>query len=340
MVKRKKGDHEDPEDKLRETIIGRDFKVKFWRKVKFVQNDAQLTQVCGKVMDYMGLGKGEEEDKEVYAIRLNTFELKFGDKILQEVNNLRSYVLGQLRDVATHYMDQNGGRLPQIADLEKVVFRDPTMDMDLMEWWWDEVLPKATGYADCWKESKRWFGTITRLAPPDDIKKKYITAETEAFALLNFENSAGKWEKHREISQLAAFRNKNITILYKKTPAENPAPKTPRQAYAHIQTYPGLKTKWTQPNAGQAKFGGWSKEGMTRYSAILKACKEGRANQPQCDEIEQKALASLREKHGIEATILTYEDYQKARGRSKPKKAPKEAIEAVDGCLNMEDDDW
>lgn len=78
----------------------------------------------------------------------------------------------------------------------------------------------------------------------------------------------------------------------------------------------GYETKWSIPNAGQAKFGGWDPEGIKLFVKLKKANTEARKTD-QSKEWEQQVLDTLRAKYKCKADSWEQEESNKKAKTSK-----------------------
>lgn len=77
-------------------------------------------------------------------------------------------------------------------------------------------------------------------------------------------------------------------------------------------------TLYTCSDSGQQRFGGWSDEGLKRFSTLTKAIKEARST-PKSLEIEKKILDTIREKAGIKSGSAAEEHKKKRRKKGEKK---------------------
>lgn len=105
-----------------------------------------------------------------------------------------------------------------------------------------------------------------------------ITASSEAVAVLLVKNNHSKWE--------AMYKHRNIDMNHggkfpewkKSAPTEN------------VQ----FKTKYSDSNCGQNKFGGWKIEGLHEFVRLCKVVKTARAKEF-CAEVEEACIERLKE---------------------------------------------
>lgn len=60
----------------------------------------------------------------------------------------------------------------------------------------------------------------------------------------------------------------------------------------------GYRALYTLPDAGQAKYGGWKRDGLEKFVELRDANKEARQS-ADCEAIEQSILDKIREVNGI-----------------------------------------
>ena len=130
------------------------------------------------------------------------------------LNEHRSYVLGRIKDECKEYWTNHNKTMPSMDLIEKCLKReigilpppanagdapDPAdvaiaeEEQELFDWWWDELLPKATGNSGDWAVEKRHYHPISTAAPPNNPTNLYMPVSTEAFAALAIENNHVKW---------------------------------------------------------------------------------------------------------------------------------------------------
>ncbi len=95
-----------------------------------------------------------------------------------------------------------------------------------------------------------------------------------------------------------------------------------------------FKGKYTITDGGQAKYGGWSNPGLTKYNSYMEANSFGRTS-GHCVEIERNFLTKLRADVGVK--FDTYQDELRAK-KKKVKKNDDEPDEIVDTWGGAGDD--
>ena len=281
-----------------------------FRCTKFLSSDKQLIQAVELVMSYCDDGKkilAEAANKDQRMQKIEDFALIYGLLITKAINSQRSTTQSQCKTAWQALRNEKGPEgAPTPKQLLKVVLRKgmtPEEEPDEAKlkrnqewfgWHWDEIVPKCAG-KNFWLQAHRYQGLLSEHAPSDTPDLKYVTAATEAIAVLYFENSWVKWEF--ECRELA----RGVTL--KEINKEDPK----------------WKTKWSDSKVGQKMYGGWKKEGRMRFKTLLGAVERARAS-TQGKLAEKACLDALREKYNI----------QDAPKRKKRKKAEVKASQEDD----------
>ena len=104
-----------------------------------------------------------------------------------------------------------------------------------------------------WCGPVRYYTTISEAVTRDsrnsEKPKKLITASTEAFLVLLYENCHAKWK------YIFEEQKKNPKFKYDRKNAK-------------------VKALYTEQDGGQKKHGGWKAEGLKRFNELKKAIKE------------------------------------------------------------------
>ena len=110
-----------------------------------------------------------------------------------------------------------------------------------------------------------------------------ITAGTEAMTVLCYENCLDKWKEIWELQK-------------KDSKAKIPKKKADSQS----QKFRGL---FSNPFAGQAKYGGWNRKGIARFKELRTLISEARGDEENCEEWEQKVLVAVRVDHDLSEEV-------------------------------------
>jgi hypothetical protein len=285
-----------------------------WPKIKFIRDDLQKEKLAIKVWNAMADNpkKNSESDRAIFISKYATY-------IVQELNGKRTYKMQRMGSAVMRLLgigpnrgaedaeddedDGDGGDnmyindLPTQEEMLKCLKRDIKTDderlMAVFMWYWDVYLPLSTGSRHQFNPSQRRYATISTCAPQNKPNKPFITPETEAYAVLCFENS---YERCLRTSQLKAkFPGKKIVPAKKKKdgtiPQEDDYELRGEKCYSFG---PSSKGKWTLADAGQSEFGGWHSDGLDRYNELRLLAKNARQH-PNCKVVEEESLAQLRQ---------------------------------------------
>jgi len=165
------------------------------------------------------------------------------------------------------YKQYTGKYKPTLEDvllcLQCEVDTDDFLLMEIFAWYWDSFLPAALGHSKMYTASERRLQQISECTPKDKPRKKYVTIENEAFAVLTFENNIRKWENYEK---LRPKYGKKVRFI----PCKKQDPTQPdkvdecivggKQA---IRIYSdACRGRYTLADSGQSKYGGWSLQGL------------------------------------------------------------------------------
>ena len=260
-----------------------------FRCTKFLSSDKQLIKAAELVMSYCDDGKkilAEAANADQRMQKIVDFALIYGLLITKAINSQRSTTQSQCKTAWQALRNEKGAAgAPTPKQLLKVVLRkgltkeeEPDeaklkRNQDWFMWYWDEIVPKCAG-KNFWLQAHRYQGLLSEHAPADTPDLKYVTAATEAIAVLYFENSWVKWEfECRELARGIALKDIN-------------------------KEDPKWRTRWSDSKVGQKMYGGWCKEGRMRFKVLLGAVEKARASTE--GKIAEKAcLEALREKYNI-----------------------------------------
>jgi hypothetical protein len=308
-------------EELRELINNR-----VWTKVKFIPDLDALLKLTKKIFGMMNCA-GFTDDDGNYTRMSDKLAPIYQDNVAYLLNEVRNGVIGQIKNEAIRYM-----RALEVVDLPpdeeflKILKRDKDLNEDLFEWYWDKLLPKAHPIATNWNQHKKYFGLISTHAPPDSPQNPYISWDTEAFVILCIMNYRGKWNAIMKEKKPAQSK-----FVYIKD--ESKRDQKPNCWYVNMELRPEFNGKWSLNDSGQAKFGGWSKEGQEQFRDLRKIARETRENFETYKAIEEQMLDRLRTKYKIQGD--TWEQHLR---RSKPLSGrARPAAEKVEGIFDL---DW
>ena len=310
------------------TLILRDtVKEKVWRSLKFVSSDKQMKQLAIITLKASGIyGKFDENGQ------LTQDGIQFIEDHASEINTIlnehRSNCQTAMKDVCMAYMkNKNLKEMPSDAEFMKIIERSKDVDKDLFAWWWEEYMPKAAGSAKIWNKKLKYYGRLSDHAPPNNPYQVYITPSTEAWGLLLILNCRQRWPKLLELKAKSSDRITYVTSAKKGTEKAG-------TIYIDLHQSPEFQGKYTKSDSGQKQFGGWSTEGLKKYTELMKKNKEARAKM-ETTVLEEEILGMLRKKNGIKGN--TAEENEKFKSGNPNELVVDEEIEDLFDMDEYED---
>ena len=300
-----------------------------WRKINFVSSVDQESKLAYEIVKSCDLSsfqgdtaKAESERRDFVAI--------YTDACVAMLNEHRNYVNTEIKKVCFRYMAANNGNMPNYDNIEEIVQREPSADKALFAWWWDEILPAVTGCKDMWSVKQRYYGTISRyLATTSDGKKiPIITPALEAYAAFIIDNNLAKWKACYKLGE--QHPGKSIKCVH--TGTENA---TSIDSKGNIIVYTAhmnnkkYRTKHTNPNSGQQRYGGFSRQSIQETYIPLKNENKKARKDRDSHRLETQVLEHLRQVNDI--TCETYELERKKLGK---KEKSQETLEEIDGLFS------
>ncbi len=307
---------------------------KTWRTIKFVTDEEQEEKFARK------LARG--------LVTINQDQLPAWIEahvatICSQLNGHRSYVINQLKGDAYRWWCNHGKTLPSVEDIVRCLERNIDMKNDygkeLMVWWVDTFLAHAAGNQHDWNKAKRWYGTISTMAPQNRARKLYMPASTEAFAALAYENCRAAWLEQfalkDEFPDYKLVVSKMVVKEGDKTwaaapegtdgnPVVPPSDANGVPDYQFLQgmqigcLHPKYKGQYSKSDCGSERAGGWTDDGLHRFNELVALNKAARATEDG-QALEQEVLDRLRQMHGITAISHALHLTSKKRKRKDPK---------------------
>ena len=301
-----------------------------FKKFKFVTNDEQNLALCNATITAMNkeelTGEGPEKD-----LARTKFQVDYGDTISSSLNNSRNYVQTQTQRSAYEWWESHNKTLPSFKDIADCFQRklDTTdaENADSILFYCEYFLPKLTGNARDYSDKIRYFQTISEAKSGSNAEHFDITPETEAFGLVLFENYREKWLEifkiKEKIKKKAKAKKHRIAVVSKKKSAAHT--ESGKCEYYYTEDNEKLATKYTDPSSGQKQFGGWTNDGIKKYSSYriyqIKVRKKD-----YCAAWETAVKDLLRKERSI--TEATWELEQKKKGKA-AKASPTAAVPVV-----------
>ena len=155
-----------------------------WRKTKFDRYKNSKERASLELMHHAKFQFLRNKPPPVVKYWKKRWIQQFGPSVAKAINKRRSDVTQGVKAAIRDYYDDKGS-LPTIPQLESILKRDFDPDDEdmcqLMEWYWDSLIPKVAG--NDWDEDKRYFGLMHRHFEGNDPNKVFIHTSTEAFAV-------------------------------------------------------------------------------------------------------------------------------------------------------------
>jgi len=185
-----------------------------------------------------------------------------------------------------YYKDQ----YPTPEDIKKICLRDKVylvegdandpdlpdvgQNRDMMMLVWNELLPCIAGDTR-WGSSKRNYQclSVAKMNPSVPESAPCVTASDEAFLQVLVENNYPKW-----------------IYMYSEEGLNGDQDEIKKARKAND---PKLQVKWTNPKAGQVKFGGWLEEGKQAFTNLKAKVKAAR-KEAHVPELEADVLQRVR----------------------------------------------
>ena len=294
-------------------VINEAIKHSQWRHWKFVPRGEEDEKTVAKA-----IYKAVAAEYSIYRFKNKAERDDFIDDHLTdfatELNNVRAYVTSRIKESMKAWFDAHEYNMPDFKKIMACATRkldlDQKEDLEIFEWYWEDLLVKATGNKADWDYNKRWYTTICENAPSDAPDKPYVTPQTEAFAVLCVENHYKTWGSQFKLK----VENKASKLLApKKTHADATGPV--KEGNNIYMCGPDFATKWTETTGGSSKYGGYSEEGTDVYAEYSKKIKNIRKN-PSTKEFERKFLTILRQK--LEISARSHDEHKAKKRRKKP----------------------
>ncbi len=196
----------DPMAKTIKDIV----KSKIWRTVKFVDSDAELEKITRMALQYIDFEDQDDEDDDY----LDKYVDRYMAAVCEALNEKKSYCQSEMKKVIFEYYDQKQKTIPTIEDIMKCSLRQIDSDhlKKLFCFYTDKLMPTVVG-SEAWGKNIRHYTLLSEATIDDDGEsKQLITASTEAFLVVLYENCHNKW-----IKWLEKLEKKPNTSLTEKT---------------------------------------------------------------------------------------------------------------------------
>jgi hypothetical protein len=231
-----------------ENLIREVVRSHLFRIIKFITCKEVEKIAVKKVRIWLNFSAMQGDDVES-ARRKKEFDESYGPVVTRLLNEHRSYVSSQIKEVMHKNWQNHNSSLPTPEQLVKLIGRDFALgegepgldqeDYDLLKWWITELLPKACGTQAEWGPDHHFYMTVQKGAPANRPKRHYVTSSTEAFAVWVIENNRVAWPAQ----WLAKAQHGNYGII-RKTKGPNGEELTPESSTVSILILFNLPLIW------------------------------------------------------------------------------------------------
>ena len=280
------------------------FKNWVWKKVKFIGSEEDELKASKRVL-LVHYGPDCFTERPANCPSIPEIAIKYYAKKVSTVcNDTRNAVNQRIREAVFKRLDDRK-ELPDMDTILGIIKRkldlsDPK-NLEMAVWWFDVVIPRCTANCTDYAVGVRYYQIVSEAKHMTSADKPDVTASTEAYAVVAYENSMDKWTKHYELIQ--QFKPKKVKITLNQTAAwcDEKNRLDPKTHLVSAYQYGELIPKYTIPDSGQIVRGGWKEEGMRYYLQLKDNLKLIRGRQEFAVAFEQKVLTEMRRIHGIVA---------------------------------------
>jgi len=173
-----------------------------FRIIKFIPNLEVQKIAVKKVRKWLNFSAMRGDSLEAQQLA-DEFDEANGSLVTRLLNEHRSYVTSQVKEVMHKYFLAHNNTLPTPEELVALLTRDfevqgpePGLNEDdyaQLRWYITEFLPKACGNQADWGPDHHLYMTVQKGAPPKRPKRLYVTSTTEAFGVWVVENNREAW---------------------------------------------------------------------------------------------------------------------------------------------------
>ena len=216
------------------SAISRGVKEYLYPRIKFITNENIMKKCAKKVLDFQNWETYKGNDDYTKSAREHWIKV-FAQLIKQVLNNHRNMVQTSVKNVCKTYIASNNGKLPSNEDLLKCINRafpirqddgvdvfTNEADQKLFQWYWEKLLPAASGNPRDWGVHHSHYGCISSMTPINEPDSPFITPTTEAIAICLVEGNKAKWEATHEVMQRPEYQGKNFKHHYVQYHPDNP----------------------------------------------------------------------------------------------------------------------
>jgi hypothetical protein len=193
-------------------------------------------------------------------------------------------------------------------------------------WYINKFLPVAALHPFTFCVEYRAFQNASEAHPLGQPNKKCIMASTEAFGVTLMEGAHKFWNKVYRIEQLPKNINKKLAYIdfekWWKNTKDNPSGmdlvNTEFECYIDTSKF---CNKYIIKDGRQLKHSSWTNDGIDMFKKCVSLAMNARNATNNRVPMEEHAMEWICQLHSITAT--TWEEYQAAQQKKKPKVVPK-----------------
>lgn len=198
--------------------------------------------------------------------------------------------------------DPADGQDAQLSDDDQAKVDEMNRQKLIFTWFWNNYLPNFTKdsfFGPKIRSTKLLTETVTVAG------KEYIpvTTNTEALALVSYENNLERWKT------LFEKKSKDEDYNYNSDPDKSKIP----------------KPLWSNEKSGQQEFGGWSDEGMKKWWQYRLHAKESRQHDEDTDQMVMICIRDL-----CASKITKNANAKKNNKKGKPATSAAQLLDSVD----------
>jgi hypothetical protein len=231
-----------------ELSIRKAVKDHLWCMTKFISDPEQKETAAREVYKLLELATTKENNQAYECSWIRTYQ----DYVVKAINEKRSYAQTEMKKSALLWAKEHGGDLPSEKEILACATRSCANE-EVFKWYWDKLIPNVIGHGQ-FGPNVRYYQMMSLAKTKENGKpgKQLVTASSEAFTVLLYENCRTKW------------------IAIYNWCQKNPNAKPGKGLFRPQKDGIGIefKSRYTEQDIGQAEFGGWSQQGLQRYQVL------------------------------------------------------------------------
>ena len=300
---------------------------KIWRFCKFVPStNKEEMRLGAKIFTYMA--EKIPRLKDMNSVQKENWIRCHLNIMGQKINQTRSYATSEMKKAAMKEYESHNKTLPSLDMVVACAKRDLDLSnpdhVNVLNFYWDVILPRACGNMNDWGKDKRFYSTIQEAAPLDNPKKVFVTPSTEAFCVLTYHNNRDSWVAMAEVLD-KVDGNKKLVHAKKKGQEDKGIEETATTVKLYGKKY---KPLWSESDSGSSRKGGFTKDGLKQFKKYVDMITAAR-KKPESLELEKEFLVLLRKKHDVTGNSIEEDNANKKRKRvdNGPAEEEEEVIE-------------